>query len=68
MSKYQLLWEHVRSDGRESFQLGFDDIAEIAGIPIDHSFLNYKKELLGYGYEVGRISLKNKTVEFHRLP
>ena len=33
-------------------------IQEIAGIPIDHSFLKYKKELASYGYQVtagGRI-------------
>ena len=30
----------------------------------DHSFLTYKKELLEYGYKVGKISMKNKTVEF----
>jgi hypothetical protein len=64
MSKYQALWERVSKDGRDSFQLGFDEIGTIAGVPLDHSFLNYKKELLGYGYEVGKISLKNKTVTF----
>ena len=39
---------------------------KIAGIPIDHSFLNFKKELLNYGFKVGKISLKNKTVAFER--
>lgn len=66
MSKYDKLWEHVQKDGRPSFKLTFDEINGIAGIPIDHSFLNYKKELLDYGYEVGKISLKNKTVEFKK--
>lgn len=37
---------------------------EEAGIPIDHSFLNYKKELQNYGFKVGKISLKEQTVTF----
>ena len=64
MSKYNSLWEYVQKDGRESFILTFDEIQSIAGIPIDHSFLNYKKELMDYGYEVGKISLKAQTVIF----
>ena len=39
----------------------------IAGIPIDHSFLKYKKELKEYGYHVGKLSMKNKTVTFEKL-
>lgn len=39
---------------------------EILGFPIDHSFLNYKKELLAYGYTVGKISLKDQTVKFEK--
>ena len=38
--------------------LSFDEIGQIAGFPIDHSFLASKKELLGYGYHVVKISLK----------
>lgn len=67
MSKYDPLWEHVRRDGRLSFALTFDEIQRIAGIPIDHSFLSYKKELAEYGYEVGKISLKAQTVLFNRI-
>jgi len=36
-------------------------------MPIDHSFLNCKKELLNYGYKVGKISLKGKTVDFEKV-
>lgn len=68
MSKYNALWKYIKENGEESFQLSFDEIKNRAGIPIDHSFLNYKKELLEYGYEVGKISLKEKTVSFHKLP
>lgn len=67
MSKYDPLWEHIQKDGIPQLQLTFDEIHQIAGVEIDHSFLNYKKELLGYGYEVGKISMKAKTVLFHKL-
>lgn len=66
MSKYDSLWKYVQKSGRESFFLTFDEIEKIAGIPIDHSFLNCKKELAGYGYRVGKISLKERTVAFHK--
>ncbi len=52
MSKYDLLWEYVQKNGSDSFKLTFEEIKKIAGLPIDHSFLKYKKELMGYGYEV----------------
>jgi len=67
MSKYNRLWEHIRDSDAPTMELTFDDIREITGIEIDHSFLNYKKELAQYGYQVGKISLKNKTVIFNKL-
>lgn len=67
MSKYDLLWKHIKKNGGQLFKLSFDDIKRIAGIAIDHSFLNYKKELLEYGYEVKKISLKDKTVVFEMI-
>ena len=67
MSKYNALWEHVQKSEKESFQLTFEEIQEIAGIPIDHSFLKYKKELTDYGYQVGKISMKEQTVLFHKV-
>ena len=67
MSKYNPLWKHIKKNGGQSFKLSFDEIKNIAEIVIDHSFLNYKKELLEYGYEVKIISLKDKTVFFKRL-
>lgn len=66
MSKYSILWEFVQRDGRESVLLTFEEIQNIAGIPMDHSFLKYKKELLEYGYQVGKISMKEETVIFQR--
>ena len=67
MSKYQALWEYVQKSETPILQLSFDEIHQIAGIEIDHSFLNYKKELTAYGYQVGKISLKNRTVDFIKL-
>ncbi len=67
MSKYDALWEYVRKNGKESFYLTFGEIQKIAGTPIDHSFLKYKKELMEYGYQVGKISMKEQTVVFHRM-
>lgn len=67
MSKYDRLWEYIKEEGRISFMLSFAEIEQIAGLPIDHSFLTYKKELLEYGYKVGKISLKNQTVVFERM-
>ena len=67
MSKYNSLWEYVRKNGNPSFKLTFDEIKDILGIPIDHSFLNYKKELHEYGYQVGRISMKEQTVIFNKI-
>ena len=67
MSKYQLLWEYIQENGEQSCKLTFDDIQRIAGIPIDHSFLQYRKELANYGYQVGKISMKEQTVAFEKI-
>ena len=67
MSKYNALWNYIKKKGKPSIKLTFGEIAKIAGIPIDHSFLNFKKELLEYGYEVEKISLKEKIVFFQKL-
>ena len=67
MSKYDALWKYVENSGDQTLTVTFDDVEQIAGIPIDHSFLTYKKELIEYGYEVEKISLKNKTVRFRKL-
>jgi hypothetical protein len=68
MSKYEPLWKYLQADGNEVIQLSFDEIKEILGFGIDHSFLNYKKELTEFGYEVGKVSLKEKCVTFHKTP
>lgn len=67
MSKYDRLWEHIKSEDKDTLILSFEEIEKIAGVPIDHSFLNYKKELIDHGYQVGKISLKNQTVIFIKI-
>lgn len=67
MSKYEPLWKWIEENGTNSFKLAYSEIENIAGIPIDHSFLTYKKELEEYGYRVGKISMKNRTVSFEKM-
>ena len=50
MSKYDALWTYIQGLNEEKLVLRFADIAQIAGTPLDHSFLKYKKELAQYGY------------------
>ena len=67
MSKYDALWAWIKENGTDSFQLTFAEIEQIAGLPIDHSFRTYKKELMDYGYQVGKASMKEQTVFFQKL-
>ena len=67
MSKYTALWGYVQKNGSPSMKLSFDEIHDVAGIEVDHSFLKYKKELTQYGYQVGKISLKEQTVIFNKI-
>ena len=67
MSKYNALWDYIGKSGESSLILTFEQIRQIAGIEIDHAFLNYKKELPAYGYQVGKISLKQQTVQFLKI-
>lgn len=67
MSKYNAVWEYVQKQKQQVLKLTFDEIQNIAGIPIDHSFLKYKKELEDFGYQAGKISMKEKTVIFNKV-
>lgn len=67
MSKYEALWKYVQNRQENSFKLTFDEIANVSGVPIDHSFLKYKKELMEYGHQVGKISMKEQTVIFIKV-
>ncbi len=66
MQKYQPLWEWLARRNEETVMLTFSEIAGIAGVPMNHSFLNKKKELTAYGWRVGQIALKAKTVTFEK--
>lgn len=63
MSKYEPLWSYI-SKGKSSCILTFEEIKQILGAPIDHAFLTCKKELTAYGFRVGKISMKARTVAF----
>ena len=67
MSKYDGLWKWIAENGQDQFKLTYAQIEELAGAPIDHSFLKFKKELLDYGYQVGKISMKEETVTFEKV-
>lgn len=62
MSKYEPLWKYIKENKKDEFKLTYEEIRNILGFDIDHSFLKYKKELLEYGYEITKISIKEKYV------
>ena len=64
MSKYGALWKYVSEKNEDKLTISFEDINNICGFSIDHSFLTYKKELTSYGFAVKKISQKDKTVTF----
>ena len=66
MSKYDLLWEYIKKEEKDTLKLSFEEIKNITGAPIDHSFLRYKKELESFGYKVSKISIKEETVTFEK--
>lgn len=83
MSKYEPLWKYIKAKGTSlikaatsaaqksgeaaAFKLSYEEIEKVLGFPIDHSFLTYKKELLDFGYKVGKISMKEKFVMFEKV-
>lgn len=67
MSKYELLWKHLKENNKEEYKLSYEEIRKILGFGIDHSFLTYKKESKEFGYEVSKISMKEKTIIFKKI-
>lgn len=59
--------EYIKVNNKDNYKLSYEEIKNILGFEIDHSFLTYKKELVEYGYEVGKISLKEKTVIINKI-
>lgn len=66
MSKYIKLWEHIKNTNKPELTLSFDQIMDICGFKIDHSFLSLKKELNDFSYEVVKISMKEKKILFKK--
>lgn len=67
MSKYDKLWNYIKENDKEEYILSYEEVKDILGFDIDHSFLTYKKELKEYGYEVDKISLKNNNITFKKI-
>ncbi len=67
MSKYDTLWERIAEAKEDRLELSFEEVELLAGLPLDHSFLNAKKELTAYGWQVEKIQLKECRVRFARM-
>ena len=67
MSKYESLWVYLKENNQDSYKLSYEEIKNILGFSLDHAFLTSKKELLEYGYEVKKISLKEKYVIIEKI-
>lgn len=66
-SKYEPLWKYLKANNQEHYKSSYTAIKNILGFDLDHSFLTYKKESATYGYKVGKISMKEKTVLFNKI-
>ena len=67
MSKYEPLWKYIKDKNKKEYKLSYEEIKNILGFDIDHSFLTYKKELKEYGYNVSKISMKEKIIIFNKI-
>jgi len=63
--KYDKLWMYIKNE--DVREITFEKIEEILGFKNDHAFLNEKKNLKKYGYEISKISLKEKIVYVRRI-
>lgn len=43
ISKYQKLWDYIKNVDKSEILISFEDVKNICGFGIDHSFLRYKK-------------------------
>lgn len=66
MSKYDPLWKYIKEKQKDNYELTYEEIYNILGFEIDHSFLTYKKELLEFGYEVKKIPMREKKIVFSK--
>lgn len=67
MSKYEPLWNYLKENKKESYKITYEEIKNVLGFEIDHSFLSYKKELKDYGYEVGKISMNELKAGLEKI-
>mgnify|MGYP006896822064 CR=1 FL=1 len=67
MSKYEPLWNYLKDNQKQEYKLSYEEIKRILGFELNHSFLTYKKELIEYGYEVKKISIKEKCILINRI-
>ena len=61
------MWKYIKDNEKAEYKIHYEEIRNILGFDIDHSFLKYKKELLEYGYEITKISIKEKYVLIHKI-
>ena len=66
MKKYRSLWKFIAAQEEAALTLTFAEVEKIAGVPMDHSFLNSKKEILEYGWRVKKIQIGKQTGSFER--
>ncbi len=67
MSKYEPLWKYIKDNKKQEYKLSFEEVKKIVGFEFDHAFLTYKKELVDYGYEFVKLSLKEKWVIIKKI-
>ncbi len=71
MSKYDILWQKIKeifdSQKVSVLTLTFAEIEILGNVKIDHSLLSCKKDLVLFGVEIQKISLKNKEITFKKL-
>ena len=58
----QNITEQAKENKKDEYKLSFEEVKKIVGFDFDHAFLTFKKELLDYGYEFKRLSLKERWV------
>ena len=52
--------KYIKDNNKDKYKLSYEEIKNILGFEIDHSFLTCKKQLKEYGFEVSKISMKEK--------
>ena len=68
MQDYRKLLKYLESQCLGTEVLTFDEIYNICGVKIDHTFIDKKQYFKRNGFEVTRINLSKRTVLFSRIP